>query len=181
MLAGGIQLHYMINYIGEIFTILVVLEILISNTSLATNWNKYYNILKSYSHVPDNVDLVEDRFYALFGAAENITTNIMNDDIVQKSLQNLFLLRKSLVDKNCTIIATEFSQYLKHAIASLDKLVTDQPNVNNMYKCIKINALFVLNSHLFGNMDQKIFKSLIELDIKVTINFIGKITNSNVS
>lgn len=93
----------------------------------------------------------------------------MNDDIVQNSLRNLSSLRKSLVEKNCTLIGAEFTQYLKQAIANLDKLVQEQPNISNMYKCIKVNALFVLNSHLFGNNDKKIFKSLIELNTKVSL------------
>lgn len=114
---------------------------------------------------------MEDKFRAMIGAINNITTKIMNDDIVQKSLQNLTVLRSSLVDKNCSLVATEFTQYMKHAIANLDRLVQEQPNVSNMYKCIKVNGLYVLSTHLFGNTDKKIFRSLVDLNVKV-INII---------
>lgn len=167
MFSDGIQLHYIINHIGEIFTVLVLLEILISNTSLATNWHKYCKTMKSFSHVPENLDLMEDKFKAMIGALNTITNRIMNDDIVQKSLQNLTALRSSLVDKNCSLVATEFTQYLKQAIANLDKLIQEQPNVSNMYKCIKVNGLYVLSAHLFGNNDRKTFKALLELNTKV--------------
>lgn len=104
----------------------------------------------------------------MVGALNNITKKIMNDDIVQKSLNNLTVLRGSLVDKNCSLVTSEFSQYLKQAIVNLDKLVQEQPNVNNMYKCIKVNGLYVLSSHLFGNSDKKIFRSLLDLNTKVS-------------
>ncbi|KAJ8721539.1 hypothetical protein PYW07_002314 [Mythimna separata] len=171
---NGIQLHYIINHIGEIFAVLVLLEILISNTSLGANWNKYCKTLKSFSHAPENLDLTEDKFKAMMGAINSVTNKIMTDDIVQKSLQNLTALRSSLVDKNCSLVATEFTQYLKLAIANLDKLVQEQPNVSNMYKCIKVNGLYVLSAHLFGNSDRKIFKTLIDLNTKAhSINIIG--------
>lgn len=165
----GIQLHFIINHIGEIFTLLVLLEMLISNTSLATNWNKYCKTLKSVSNTPERFDLMEDRFKAVMGAINNITLRLMNDDIVQKSLQNLTVLRGSLVDKNCSLVATEFIQYLKQAITNLERLVQEEPNVGNMYKCVKVNALYVLTSHLFGVTDKKIFKSLMELNGKVLL------------
>lgn len=171
---NGIQLHYIINHIGEIFTILVLLDLLISNTSLVSNWNKYCKTIKSFSHAPENLDLMDDKFKAVKGAINTITTKIMNDDIVQRTLQNLTTLRGSLVDKNCSLVANEFSQYLKQAITNLDKLVQEQPNVNNMYKCIKVNGLYVLSSHLFGTSEKKTFKSLLDLNTKAhSINIIG--------
>ncbi|XP_075974333.1 strumpellin and WASH-interacting protein [Anticarsia gemmatalis] len=171
---NGIQLHYIINHIGEIFTIIALLEMLISSTSLATNWNKFCKTLKSMSNSTENFDIMEDKFKAMLGAINNITSKIMNDDIVQKSLQNLTVLRSSLIDKNCSLVTTEFSQYLKQAIANLDRLVQDQPNVSNMYKCIKVNALYVLTAHLFGNSDKKTFKSLMDLNTKAhSIHLIG--------
>ncbi|KAL0880714.1 hypothetical protein ABMA27_001929 [Loxostege sticticalis] len=171
---NGIQLHYVINHIGELFTLLVLLELLISNCSLSTKWGKYCKSLENYSHSLESLDVTEDGFQALSTATKNITTKLMNDDIVQNSLQSLLILRKGLVDKNCSNISTEFTQYLKQAIANLDKLVQDKPNVSNMYKCIKMNALFVLSSHLFGNSDKKVFKSLIDLNSKAhSIHIIG--------
>lgn len=117
--------------------------------------------------MPESIDLIEEKYQALSSAVDNITKKLMSDNIVENTLQNLATLRKSLVDKNCLMVASEFTNYLKQAIVNLDKLVQDKPNVTTMYKCIKINALFVLNLHLFGNIDKKIFKSLIELNTKV--------------
>lgn len=140
---------------------------------MPTNWNKFCKTLKTYHNKNSAaLDITEEKFNAMMGAINNITVKIMNDDIVQKSLQSVSLLRKNLIDKNCSMIATEFSHYLKQGIINLDKLVQEQPNVRNMYKCIKINSLFVLSSQLFGNVDKKIFKSLVELNTKVGVNFI---------
>lgn len=171
---NGIQLHYIINHIGELFTLIVLLEVLISNTSLVTNWNKYCKTIKSFSHAPENLDLMEDKFKAIVGALNTVTSKIMNDDIVHRSLQNLTVLRGSLVDKNCALVAAEFTKYIKQAITNLDKLVQEQPNVSNLYKCIKVNGLFVLSAHLFGTNDKKIFKALMELNTKAhSVNIIG--------
>lgn len=170
-ISDGIQLHYIINHIGELFTLIVLLEVLISNTSLVTNWNKYCKTIKSFSHAPENLDLMEDKFKAVVGALNTVTSKIMNDDIVHRSLQNLTVLRGSLVDKNCALVAAEFTKYIKQAITNLDKLVQEQPNVSNLYKCIKVNGLFVLSAHLFGTNDKKIFKALMELNTKVIIRY----------
>ncbi|XP_031762922.2 WASH complex subunit 4 isoform X2 [Galleria mellonella] len=171
---NGIQLHYIIKHIGEIFTILVILEQLISMSSLPSHWNKYCKTLKAFSHMPDKFNIFEDKIKAIITATENITSKIMNDDIVQTSLQNLLILRKNLVDKSSSTLTTEFTQYLRQAITNLDKMIQDKPNGNNMYKCIKVNTLFVLTSYLFGTMDKKIFKSLIDLNTKAhSINLIG--------
>lgn len=117
--------------------------------------------------MPESIDLVEEKCIAFRGAIDNITSKLMNDDIVQNTLQNITTLRKSLVEKNCSMVSAEFTKYLKNAVANLDKIVQEKPNVSNMYKCIKMNSLFVLASHLFGNLDKKIFKSLIDLNTKV--------------
>ncbi|XP_047984666.1 uncharacterized protein LOC125225134 [Leguminivora glycinivorella] len=161
-----IQLHYIINHIGEMFTIVVLLELLISSSSLTRNWRNYCKRLKTLQQNAETVDLPDDKFVAVLGAIDNITAKVMNDDIVLNSLNSLLGLRKTLIDRNCSMIADQFSHYLRLAIASLDKLVQDKPNVSSMNKCIKINALFVLNSHLFGNNDKKNFKALIELNTK---------------
>ncbi|KAM3964160.1 strumpellin and WASH-interacting protein [Aphomia sociella] len=170
----GIQLHYIIKHVGEIFTILVILELLISNSSLSSNWNKYCKTLKTFSHMPDKFYMFEEKIKAIIVATDNITSKLMNDDIVQTSLQNLLILRKNLVDKNSSTLTTEFTQYLKQGIINLDKLTQEKPNTSNMYKCIKMNTLFVLTLHLFGTMDKKIFKSLIDLNTKAhSIHLIG--------
>ncbi|CAG9113981.1 unnamed protein product [Plutella xylostella] len=161
---NGIQLHYIINHIGEIFTILVLTELLIINTSLTNKWDKYCKEVKGQR--PESVDLTEDRFKSILGAIDNIGSKLMNDNIVQNSLNNLSILRQKLVDKNTTTLANEMTQYLKSAIFNLDKLIQEKPSSVNLYKCIKINALFVLNTHLFGTHDKKIFKALLELDAK---------------
>lgn len=96
-----------------------------------------------------------------------VTSKVMNDDIVQNSLRNISTLRKALIGKNSSLVAGEFTQYLRQAVLNLDKLVLEQTHVEVMYKCIKVNALFVLNAHLFGNNDKKVFKNLIELNTKV--------------
>ncbi|KAJ2942683.1 hypothetical protein O0L34_g11224 [Tuta absoluta] len=163
---NGIQLHYIINHIGELFTVIVLLELLISNTTLAMKWAKYCKNLKNISLKPDCDDFIEDKYKSMSTAIDNITSKLMNDDIVQNSLHNLLSLRGSLVDKKCTLVSNEFTQYLKQAILNLDKLVQEKPNTTTMYKCIKINALFVITSTLFGNVDKKIFRALIELNIK---------------
>lgn len=172
--SDGIQLHYLINHIGEIFSVLILIEMLISNTSIPANWSKYCKKLKSYSNAPESLNLTEEKFCALNGAVYNIAVKMMNDDIVQNSLRNISALRKTFIGKNSSLVAGEFNQYLKQAIINLDKLLQEQGNGDNMYKCIKVNALFVLNAHLFGNNDNKVFKSLMELNTKVhTFLFYG--------
>ncbi|CAG9785470.1 unnamed protein product [Diatraea saccharalis] len=171
---NAIQLHYVINHIGELFALIALLELLISNTTLTSKWNKYCKTLQSFSQTPEKLNLTEEHFEALLGATENISSKLLHDDIVQNTLQNLLTLRKDLVDKNCSNVSAEFMLYLKQAITNLDKIVQEKPNITNMYKCIKMNVLFVLSAHLFGNSDKKIFKSLIELNTKAhSIHVIG--------
>ncbi|KPI92659.1 WASH complex subunit 7 [Papilio xuthus] len=170
---NGIQLHYIINNIGELFTIIILLELLISRTSLPTKWNNYCKSLKTFA--PENLDTYDEKFKAILGAIDNITAKIMSDDIVQNTLHNLLNLRKNnLIGKNCTTVTSEFSQYIKQALFNLEKLLQEKPTTENMYKCIKINSLFVLSSHLFGSSDKKIFKALVDLNTKAhSIHIIG--------
>lgn len=167
----GIQLHYIINNIGELFTIIILLELLISRSSLATNWSCYCKSLKAFT--PENLDVYEEKLNAFLGAIDNITNKIMCDDLVQNTLQQLLAKKKkNLAGKNLTIVSTEFSQYIKQAIFNLDKLVQQKSTTENMYKCIKVNALFILNSHFFGSGDKKIFKALLDLNSKVWIKML---------
>ncbi|CAH2263502.1 WASH complex subunit 4 [Pararge aegeria] len=170
---NGIQWHFVINKIGEIFTLIVILEMLISRCSLTSNWNNFYKNLKVYDTKPDDLGLGEEKFTALSGAVNIITVKLMNDDIVQSTLQNLLALRKTYLSvKYCPVVSSEITQYVKLAIMNLDKLAQDKPSGDNLYKCIKINALFVLNTHLFGNNDKKNFRSLMELNTKAHSIFV---------
>ncbi|XP_013187252.1 WASH complex subunit 4 [Amyelois transitella] len=169
---NGIQMDHLIKHVGEIFTVIILIELLISNSTLPAKWRKYQKALKSYSS--DKLDMYEDRLASMIGAVDNITNKLMNDDIAQTCLQNLLTLRGKLVDKNCSFLATELTQYVKQAICNLEKLTVEKPTSDNMYKCIKVNTLFVLNSHLFGIGDKKMFKSLVELNTKAhSINLTG--------
>ncbi|XP_034827254.1 WASH complex subunit 4 [Maniola hyperantus] len=170
---NGIQWHFVINKIGEMFTLIVILEMLISRCTITSNWNNFCKNLKVYNSKPEDLDLDEEKLTALSGAVNNITVKLMNDDIVLSTLQNLLLLRKKVLSvKNCSVVSAEITQYLKLAILNLDKLAQDKPSGDNLYKCIKINALFVLNTHLFGNNDKKTFKSLMELNTKAHSIFV---------
>lgn len=115
----------------------------------------------------ENENITEDRLQSAIAAMGNINKKIMSDSIVQNALNSISVLRQKLVDKNTTVLASEITQYLRGAITNLDKLIQEKPTTINMYKCIKMNALFVLNSHLFGTNDKKIFKALIDLNTKV--------------
>lgn len=161
----GIQWHFLINKIGEILTIPVIIELLISRCALVANWNQF---CKTFKNCNDNIDLEEERLKALTGAVNSITSKLMNDDIVQTIFNNLLHLRKKdLNTKNCSLVSAEFTKYIKQAIQNLDKLSQERPNGDIMYKYIKINVLFAFNSHLFGSNDKKTFKSLVELNTKV--------------
>ncbi|KAL4715593.1 hypothetical protein ACJJTC_009219 [Scirpophaga incertulas] len=171
---SGIQMHYIINHIGEMFTTIVLLELLISNTSLPKKWNAFCKTLKMYSKTPELLELKEDISKALHVATEFITNKIMNDDIVENCLQTLLQIRKKTVDINYSHVLEDFTNYLKQAILNLEKISQTKPNVANMYRCIKMNCLFVLSSHLFGNNDRKVFKLLMELNIKAnSIHIMG--------
>lgn len=160
----GIQWHFLINKIGEILTIPVIIELLISRCALVANWNQF---CKTFKNCNDNIDLEEERLKALTGAVNSITSKLMNDDIVQTIFNNLLHLRKKdLNTKNCSLVSAEFTKYIKQAIQNLDKLSQERPNGDIMYKYIKINVLFAFNSHLFGSNDKKTFKSLVELNTK---------------
>ncbi|XP_072939264.1 WASH complex subunit 4 [Epargyreus clarus] len=163
---NGIQWHYIINNIGETFTILVLLEHLIAHSTIISNWNKYTKNLKSCSS-PESLDFYDAQLKAMMSAVDTITHKLMSDDIVQNCLHTLLTIRKKdLSGKNISMISSEFTNYLKQAISNLDKIVQERPNLQNMYKCIKINALYVLSTHIFGSNDKKMFKSLIELNTK---------------
>lgn len=137
---------------------------------MASNWDKFSRSLYSQNLNVVNNDISNEKAKSLTTAVNNITTKLMNDDIVQNTLNNLLNLRKKdLHSKNCPIVSAEFLQYIKHAHFNLDKLTQDKPNNETMYKCIKINTLFVLTSHLFGNNDKKTLKTLMDLNTKVTI------------
>ncbi|XP_045494622.1 WASH complex subunit 4 [Colias croceus] len=172
---NGIQWHYIINNIGELFTILVLTELLISKCSIQTKWNAFVKAFKSQNSSGRSLDINEDRLNSVNGAIDIITARLMSDDVVQNSLSNLLNLRKKdLPGKVCGTVMTEFTQYIKQALINLDKFIQDKPNSDNMYKCIKINALFVLNCHLFSNNDKKLFKSLSEINAKAhSIYIIG--------
>lgn len=164
-LLDGIQWHFVINKIGEVFTIIVIVELLISRCSLSSVWDKFSRSLCNQNNKFNN-----EKVECLTTAVNNITTKIMNDDIVQNTLNNLLNLRKKeLLPKNCPSVSAEFLQYIKHALFNLDKLIQEKPNNETMYKCIKINTLFVLTSHLFCHNDKKTLKHLLDLNTKVVL------------
>ncbi|XP_041988077.1 WASH complex subunit 4 [Aricia agestis] len=168
---NGIQWHYILNNIGEIFTILVLCELLISKCSLVTKWNKFYKHVHNNCK-PYELDSSEEKHKAMLVAMENITKKIMNDDIVQNSLSSLLVTRQKYLGNSSTNVHSEFTNYIKNVIVNLDKLIQEKCNSENMYKCIKINSLFVLNSYLFSSSDKKNFKNLIELNTKAHSVFV---------
>ncbi|KAI8422461.1 hypothetical protein MSG28_006289 [Choristoneura fumiferana] len=168
-----IQLHYIINHIGEMFTVLVLLELLISNSALTRNWLKYCKHLKSLKQSTETVDLTDDKFSAVLGAIDNITSKVMSDDIVQNSLNSLLGLRKSLIDKNCAVIAEQFSHYLRHAISSLDKLVQDKPNAVCMQWVLSIEDMYSSSHQELRATEMNVHsKTLLEgLELASNINY----------
>ncbi|VVC89917.1 unnamed protein product [Leptidea sinapis] len=174
----GIQWHFIINNIGELFTLLVLTELMISKCSLPTKWNKFCKTFEKYCMQHEKAENIsKDKMDAISNAISSITSRIMCDDIIQNVLQNILMLRKkNLTENKCGVVMTEFTNYIKQALVNLDKLTQEKPNFDNMYKCIKINALFILNSHLFNYSDKKVFKFLTELNFKAhSVYIIGNI------
>lgn len=158
---NGVELHYIINHIGELFTIIILIDVLMSYTSIAKNWKNYQESLITLNHKDSS-----ERLDSILGAVENLTAKIMSDCTVENSIHNLLPLRSYLTEGNCSSLQTEFAQYVKLLVLNLDKLVQEKPHTLNMYKCIKANGLFVLNSFLFGVTDKKVFRLLIDLNAK---------------
>ncbi|XP_047508769.1 WASH complex subunit 4 [Pieris napi] len=170
---NGIQWHFIINHIGELFTLLVLTELLISRCSLPRQWNKFLNDIKLHSNIVNGIN--GHRSLAVNNALESITSKLMCDDIVQTTLQNLLAIKKrDLSGIQSGQVMVEITSYIRHALLNLEKLTQEKPNSDNMYKCIKINALFILNSHLFSNNDKKLLKHLNEINSKAhSIYIIG--------
>ncbi|CAK1540475.1 unnamed protein product [Leptosia nina] len=161
-----VQWHFIINHIGELFTLVVLTEILISKCSLQTKWKAFVKTFKSHSLLA-NPNMNKDRLLAIISALDNIDSRLMCDDIVQNFLDNtLILKKKELSGKLNQQLSTEFTNYIKQALVNLEKLTQERPNYENMYKCIKINALFALHHHMFGITEKKLFRSLCEINLK---------------
>lgn len=65
------------------------------------------------------------------------------------------------------MFANHFLGYLKNAFIEINKYSSDLTESNEPQEILKINAMCILYHNMFGNIDDKLFKQLIECNNKV--------------
>lgn len=110
-------------------------------------------------------------------------------------VDSLFQIKKQITSQALPVFSTHFQDYLKNTLNDIQKYAGNQNNnnINNPLPStpstniileilfssstdvivepskaiLKMNAMCILFHHIFGNLDQKVFSSLIECITKV--------------
>lgn len=158
-------MDYLMSRLGDLLTILVTLDCLVNSSPLSSHWNCYRKSVRELSHSSNTMNRQINKLDSILDLIED---KIMTDKIYENCV-DLISHSEQIVTagKAKSPIEEDISSYVKTKIIELDKSGMDFYESESVIVWIKVNALFILHNSLFGNVDKKIFKMLVDVNIKV--------------
>lgn len=86
--------------------------------------------------------------------------------LVENSLQRCVTVKENVSPKALGRFATHIQSHIKRTMADVMKYPQDLSELNDCKEIVRVNVMCIFYHAFFGNLDQKTFKSLIEISNK---------------
>lgn len=152
-----------LEYLAELLVCLLKLETLLTGGLIKEHFILYKNAIRSIYHSPAEHDITLERLHCLYKCLTEIYNSLLSDTILQQTLEKcseesiLRTLKKSTISNEITL-------FVQQVLTELEK---EDSNINYSKNLLHINVLVAFYYSLFGNIDKKISKKLLEVNKKV--------------
>ncbi|XP_049805094.1 WASH complex subunit 4 [Schistocerca nitens] len=165
--ATDIHFQDVFEHLGDLLLILVTLDEIISTQStLHNHWSLFKRTIKSVHHDPTKFGVPPEKLKTFEKMLCELENQLLTGKIFQRAVEQAFDDRKPSISKN-TALAEEFDAYIRSTSAELEARQTEKLDSESALLWVKTSALYVLNFHLFGSLDKKVFKQLWDFSKKV--------------
>lgn len=86
----------------------------------------------------------------------------------QNAIENLSKIKNEIGGRAFANFTNHFQLYLKTVLADILKFPQELSEFHETETVIKVNIMAVVYHNIFGNLDQKIFKTLLDCNAKVS-------------
>lgn len=171
-----------LDHLAELLVCLMTLDGLLVSTTLQEHWNLYKRAIKSTLHNPSQFGVPIDRLKFLSKILIDIESELLTGNIFQvnyiiyiflyyyifkfnlKQIIEKCVQHKSTVQVKTSGLKNEFAICMHNMLLELEK---DDENISYTQIWLQVNAIFVFQYHIFGNIDKKVLKRLIDVNKKV--------------
>lgn len=163
----SIHFQSVFHYIADMLVILITFQEILKNASLSHCWQFFKQSIKSVKY---NLDTFEQKFdiHSIQGVESTLIDleQILIGDVFEHLIHSLAIIKVKINPKSLGIFSGHMESYLKTTLADITKCDSDLNENFDAHTVVKITSMAVIYHHLFGNLNKKIFRSILELNLK---------------
>lgn len=141
---------------------IVTFDTVLSNSNILKHLPKYYKTIKLVKHNLTRFNYDNMKLNGLLMIIKRFE-NMLSGYFFQSTIEQLKQNKISISNKITAILSTHFLNYIKKCIANF---MNNNNGPKQYHEVIRITIISVLYSHLFGNLEQRVIKSIHELNHK---------------
>lgn len=167
-LQSSIYFRTVFDAIGDLFLEVIGFNEILQHSNIAKYWSTYR---KSVRSVQVNCSEFGGKYDPITLSGLDNVLNELEDmfggQLVQNAIDLFCTLKNETNAKTFGVFTGHFQNHLKIVINEIQKYSTELSDFNETRNIIKITAMCVIYHNVCGNLDQKIFKHLIDVNNKV--------------
>ena len=164
-----IYLPLLIEQLMDLFTILVILDELISGQpALVERWKVYRVKVRSVIHNSAQLNIPEERILIYEKLLKDLHVQLLSKNLFLKTIEHVMDINKT------TTMCDHLLCFLKNIIIEVENKINDNAGINKNW--IQVNIAIVVVIKLFGACDRKLLKRIVEVNKKLyAVSLVGNI------
>ncbi|XP_017774275.1 PREDICTED: WASH complex subunit 7 [Nicrophorus vespilloides] len=150
--------------LSELLVSIITLDLVLDSATIKDHWCMYRRAVRSMSHNPSQFNLKHESIRALDKKLIEVEAELLSGHIVQRTMDKCLDESLIVAVKNSNL-SNEMMLYIQQIVTELEK---DDENIGFTKIWLQANALFVLHHTLYGNMNKKLLKRILDINKKIS-------------
>ncbi|GJQ84460.1 hypothetical protein Trydic_g21021 [Trypoxylus dichotomus] len=151
-----------LDAIGELLICFVTLSSLLNSNKIKNHFRLYQRAIRHMLHNPSEYNMERDALQCLYRQLNELEMNLLSSSILQSAIAKCNGEALTIGLKSCSL-SNEFTLYIQHLVTELER---DDEHVSFTQIWLQANTLLVFQQNLFGNVEKKLLKRLLEINKK---------------
>lgn len=163
----SIHFQSVFHHVAELFVIVITFQELLQNASLSNYWQFYKQAINSIKY---NVDRFDVKFeQSGIRGVEGVLLELeqlLLGDLFEQLLLSVANVKADLSPKTLGVFSGHVFSYIKTTLSEIVRGDNEFHETFEVANVVKVTSMSVLYHHLFGNLDKRLFRQMLEINLK---------------
>lgn len=171
------EMDLMFNYLSDLMYMPLLFDCVLGSSMFKTYWKFYMKQMRALKMNPKKLSkpIKMDQIYDLNKAIDEMSV-WLDENAYKHMLEAMFNAKQKLVLESANVLSDKFMKYIRQRLVEVGSYNANLSSIDETTNVVKLNAMINLYHYIFVSIDNKVVKSLMDINDKFCgVPLIGKV------